>query len=99
MESDGNKTPRHFLSIASMLKVNKTLEELDMSCNRIGTCGAEAIANILRVNESLYKLNLSSCGITDEDACIITKALCTNSTLKVLQFYGIRSGRTTSNSR
>jgi Ran GTPase-activating protein (RanGAP) involved in mRNA processing and transport len=65
-----------------------------VSCNLIGTAGAKAFAKnlMLEVNGTLSKLKLSSCGITDEDACIIAQALCVNNTLRVLDLSHNRFG-------
>lgn len=46
------------LALAKMLKVNKTLEKLDLSYNRIDDEGCIAIAAALRGNQKLATLNL-----------------------------------------
>ena len=48
-------------SIADALKVNRTLEHLDISCNSIGDTGFVHIAEALKSNRALKGLELAVC--------------------------------------
>eukprot|EP00826_Nyctotherus_ovalis_P016454 TRINITY_DN14762_c0_g1_i12.p1 TRINITY_DN14762_c0_g1~~TRINITY_DN14762_c0_g1_i12.p1 ORF type:complete len:891 (-),score=86.97 TRINITY_DN14762_c0_g1_i12:109-2781(-) len=71
--------------VGMMLKVNKTLRELNLSENYLGVEGTETIAEALRDNTTLTSLNLSCNAIRNEGALAIGYALKCNSTLKNLQ--------------
>jgi Ran GTPase-activating protein (RanGAP) involved in mRNA processing and transport len=73
------------VAFADMLTVNRTLKELDIFKNRIGTAGAKAFASMLEVNTTLRTLKLST---SDEGACMIARALHANNTLEVLRLDG-----------
>ena len=68
--------------IADALKVNHTLETLELSANNIGDDGAKMIADALKVNLSLKTLRLSRNRIGADGAKIIADALKVNQNLK-----------------
>jgi Ran GTPase-activating protein (RanGAP) involved in mRNA processing and transport len=66
-------------SIAKALKVNTSLEELEMSCNRrIGDAGAAALADALTSSTSLTSLWLYGCGIGEQGALALGRAVGAN---------------------
>ena len=69
------------IKIAGAIKVNKTLQELDIRQNNISDNGAAAISDALKSNSSLKILNISSNKITDEAAFKIGEAIKMNETL------------------
>ena len=72
-------------ALTEMLKVNKTLQTLDMSENNgVADVGAFFIAEGLLHNSGLKHLKLRECGITAEGAKSIADALKVNSTLEHL---------------
>ena len=50
--------------VGELLKVNNSLQELDMMCNPIGDDGISSIADGLQCNNSLIKLDVDSCGFS-----------------------------------
>jgi hypothetical protein len=58
-----------------MLRVNSTLQDIDLTDNSIGDEGALAIAEMLRVNSTLQEMNLQDNGIGDDGAIAIAAAL------------------------
>ena len=83
--------------LAEVLKLNKTLEVLDIGDNRISSVGATDIARALEVNTGILSLMLSGNGIAGPGAQELAHALHTNTTLQDLQvavgcFCVFRSG-------
>ena len=72
---------------AEAIKVNKTLQELDISSNNISDNGAAAISDALKSNNSLQILNMSFNNITSEGAKVIAEAIKVNRTLHTLDLY------------
>ncbi|GLE07958.1 hypothetical protein PINS_up018787 [Pythium insidiosum] len=68
-------------AIGSMLNVNLTIQELDLSWNMIRFKSASPIANALQLNYNLRELNLSYNGCGDQGAIVLGHALRTNSSL------------------
>jgi Ran GTPase-activating protein (RanGAP) involved in mRNA processing and transport len=60
---------------------NNSIEELDLSGNKIGSIGGSAIGDMLMVNSILTKLNLSDCSIGHYATVKIGEALKSNTTL------------------
>ena len=72
-------------ALTEMLKLNKTLQTLDMSENSgVADVGASFIAEGLLHNSGLKHLELENCGITAEGAKSIADALKVNQTLERL---------------
>jgi Ran GTPase-activating protein (RanGAP) involved in mRNA processing and transport len=71
-------------ALAETLKVNASLQELNLCKNFIGDYGAEAIAEALKVNASLLVLDLSSTQIGNSGAVAIARALSQHSTQQML---------------
>ena len=72
-------------ALTEMLKLNKTLQTLNMSENNgVADVGAFFIAEGLRHNRGLKHLELEGCGITAEGAKSIADALKVNQTLEHL---------------
>jgi len=72
-------------ALTEMLKVNKTLQTLDMSVNTgVADVGAFFIAEGLKCNNGLKHLELGRCGITAEGGNFIADALKVNRTLEHL---------------
>ena len=44
-------------SLADMLKINKTITEIDLTNNQIGKNGASSIANVLLINDVIIYLD------------------------------------------
>ena len=70
--------------IAEAIKVNKTLQELDISHNNISDDGAAAISDALKSNNLLQILNMSSNNINDKGAIKVAEAIQVNKTLQEL---------------
>ncbi|CAF4499494.1 unnamed protein product, partial [Rotaria socialis] len=68
--------------LANMLKINKTLVDIDLTNNQISNDGAKSIANALHNNTTLTVLNLSTNTILREEAHYLANALEMNKTLK-----------------
>jgi hypothetical protein len=69
--------------IAEMLRVNSTLQVIDLSYNySIGVKGALAIAEMLKVNSTLQVINLQNNRIGDDGARALAKAMKFNSSLQ-----------------
>jgi Ran GTPase-activating protein (RanGAP) involved in mRNA processing and transport len=66
------------------LKSNKTLINLDLNQNDIGTEGAEYLADALSVNKKLKQLNISECNIGSDGSISIFKNLTNNNTIEIL---------------
>ena len=50
--------------VGELLKVNNSLQELDMGRNDIGDDGVSAVADGLQCNNTLTKLNVQVCGFS-----------------------------------
>ena len=50
--------------VGELLKVNNSLQELDMECNQIGDDGMSSVADGLQCNNTLTKLNVGKCGLS-----------------------------------
>ena len=78
----------HFKALTKMLKVNKTLTQLDLSNNSSGRCeNLTIISNIfqgLQQNTTLLELRINSMMITDGDAACIAQAMRCNRCLHTL---------------
>ena len=72
-------------SLAADLKVNTSLEVLDIRDNKISDTGALHVAEALRRDDSLKKLDLYKCGISDQDILSLGEALKVNTSLEELQ--------------
>ena len=66
-----------------MIKINHTLQVLDIRLNRIGNKGIAAIARTLD-NASISELNVSNCNITVTGGKSLAAALKNNHTIKSL---------------
>eukprot|EP00808_Paulinella_micropora_P009145 g74483.t1 len=64
-----------------MLKVNTTVQTLNIGDNNLGDKGAALVAEAIKVNKTLQAVGLSSNNIGDDGAKAIGKALEVNSTL------------------
>jgi Ran GTPase-activating protein (RanGAP) involved in mRNA processing and transport len=74
-----------WLSISNMLKVNNTLQVLNLKGNAMGNNG-ELMADALKVNGSLTSLDISNCGFGfDEDCIRLSEALAQNNSLTELK--------------
>ena len=69
-----------------MIKINHTLQVLNISCNLIGDEGIAAIARTLD-NASISELYVHNCNITVTGAKSLAAALKINHTLKSLMVY------------
>ena len=70
--------------IGEAIKVNKTLQKLDISNNSISDDGAAAISDSLKFNISLQELDMSYNEITNVGAKMIGEAIKVNTTLHTL---------------
>ena len=73
--------------IGEAIKVNKTLQKLNITNNNISDDGATAISDGLKYNISLQELNMSRNNITSEGAKMIGEAIKVNKTLQKLDIY------------
>ena len=75
----------------ALCKDNKTLTELNISYNYLGSKGLAALTNVLEKNKSLRKLNIKSISyiISLEEVKAVVKALKDNTTLIDLQMNGL----------
>jgi Ran GTPase-activating protein (RanGAP) involved in mRNA processing and transport len=80
------------LAFSVALKLNNTLQELDMSDNNIGCSGVELIGKGLASNKTLVKLGLRDCTMGCEScgrgSRALSKGLMTNATLEKLDVSG-----------
>ena len=76
------------ISISEMIKINHTLQVLNISDNPIGDEGIAAIARTID-NASISKLYVYNCNITDTGAKSLAAALEINHTLKFLMIQNI----------
>ena len=90
--SNCNITPHGAITLASALRCNTRITDLNLSYNTIGSEGAKAIADSLP-STSITRLNLSSNGIEDEGAQAIAQSLPSTSILSLeLRNNAIRGG-------
>jgi hypothetical protein len=76
-------------AIGSLLKSpDCSLFSLDLSKNRLGDQGGEAIGDALAANTSLKRLNLSSNQMGEDGLSGVAKGMSINSTLRVLLLWG-----------
>eukprot|EP01090_Pellita_catalonica_P017745 TRINITY_DN544_c0_g1_i3.p1 TRINITY_DN544_c0_g1~~TRINITY_DN544_c0_g1_i3.p1 ORF type:complete len:311 (-),score=57.16 TRINITY_DN544_c0_g1_i3:785-1717(-) len=80
--------PGTISEVAFLLRMNSSLQTLDLAGNDIGNEGADAIAQVLLQNSSLQSCDLSDNGILKEGADSIAQALLKNSTLQSLDLSG-----------
>ena len=71
-------------ALASALRVNEVLTELNIGGNEIGPEGAKAVGEALAANRVLTNLDLSWNNIGDEGATALASALEVNGVLKIL---------------
>jgi hypothetical protein len=76
--------------LATALKNNSTLEVLDISGNKVGDKGAEALADMLKQNTHLTKLDLQNNGISGVGLLAICRALPENTGIAELALWGNR---------
>ena len=69
-------------------QTNKTITDLNLNENNLGTPGAIAMAGALKVNTTLTCVDLSLNYIDDEGGKAVAEALDANKTLKVLNMSG-----------
>ena len=72
----------------SCVQTNKTIVDLNLNENNLGSPGAIHIAEMLKVNTTLTNVDLSLNYIDDEGGKVIAEALDTNKTLKMLNMSG-----------
>ena len=82
--------------LAEALRVNGTLERLDLSLNRIDSLGAVALAQTLNTNQTLTELQLRNNDIGDDGAKGFVEVLQCN---KTLMFSGLMENLTTKSGR
>ena len=73
--------------IGEAIKVNKTLQKLNIRGNSISDVGAAAISDGLKSNISLQELNMSDNKITNKGAKLIAEAIKVNTTLHTLNLF------------
>jgi Leucine-rich repeat (LRR) protein len=66
------------------LKLNSSLQELDLACTNIGVAGATVIAESLKLNSSLQRLSIGKNEVGDAGAEAMAEALKVNSSLRRL---------------
>ena len=81
-----SKKINHFIPVilASVLKANTTVKNLDLSLNNIGAAGAAGLGEALKFNRSLTELDLSYNKIGDSGAVGLCEGLQFNTSLKKL---------------
>jgi len=72
------------LKLAEILKINKSLLEINFSDNKIGNSGAKALGEALSKNKKLQSLTLQDCNLNNQQAVTLTSYLKENSTLTKL---------------
>ena len=77
-----------------LLKVNSTLQSLDLSFNNLGETGGQAIAEALKLNSTLQTLNLYGNKLGETGGQAIAEALKVNSTLQTLNLQDNNLGET-----
>ena len=71
-------------SITDALKVNRTLEHLDISCNNIDDTGVVHMAEALQSNNALKRLELAASGLTEKGLTVLSASLVVNNYLQYL---------------
>ena len=61
--------------VGELLKVNNSLQELNMYNNPIGDDGVSAVADGLQCNKTLTKLNVSLCGLSVKGILYYTRCV------------------------
>jgi len=80
-----NNNLLNVLAFGDCLKsANRTLQELNLSHNKINIESAMEIANIVYHNITLQKLDISRCGISSNGTSAISKSLMNNASLQEL---------------
>ena len=85
--SNNSITSEGAIRIAEAIKVNTTLQELDISSNSLSDHGAAAISDALKSNNSLQILKMSWNKITCEGTLQIAEAIKVNKTLQELDMH------------
>jgi hypothetical protein len=75
-------------AVAEALKVNSTLQTIDLDYNGIGDEGAKAAAEAIKVNSTLQTIYLDYNGIGDGGAKAVAEAIKVNSTLQTIYLGG-----------
>ena len=81
---DEYNADRLVMCLSECLKEDDTLQELNMSYNKITNEGAKMISEAIKVNKTLQKLNISENSISDDGAAAISDGLKCNSSLQEL---------------
>jgi hypothetical protein len=79
--------------VTSLCMSPSSLQELDLACNEIGDCGADAFAAVLRLNGTLRSLDISDNSITIAGARRLSSAMEGNRTLDRLVVRAVARGR------
>uniref|UniRef100_A0A672QXZ9 Uncharacterized protein n=1 Tax=Sinocyclocheilus grahami TaxID=75366 RepID=A0A672QXZ9_SINGR len=78
-------TEKSCSALATVLRSNSSLKELDMSNNNLQDSGVKKLQNGLEdTNCTLQKLRLCDCGLTEESCSVLATVLRSNSSLKEL---------------
>ena len=80
--SHNNISDEEANDIATVISLNRDLEEFNISKNNFQTRGVKKIAKALRKSDALKKLNLSNNNVTNEAADDIAAAISCNTTLQ-----------------
>jgi len=80
------------IEFAEALKMNTTIQELNLRHNNIGNNGCIALADSLKINKTLKKINLVSNYIGNEGCIALANALKINKTIKIVYFRGNKIG-------
>ena len=56
--------------LGELLKVNNSLQKLDIGWNIIGDDGMSSVADGLQYNKTLTKLNIEWCGLSDKGTVV-----------------------------
>ena len=74
-------------SLAKVLKVNTTLESLDLGHNSVGVEGTASLAEALEVNSTLKSLYVGHNCVSDKGVALLAEALKVNTTLQSLYLW------------
>ena len=72
--------------VGELLKVNNSLQELDMRVNPIGDGGMSSVADGLQCNNTLIKLDVKMCGFSVEGTVVFKTEFGHSSSLLVLVY-------------
>jgi len=72
------------INLVEGLKLNTSLQQLDLSHNKIGVEGGRTLSEALKINTTLQNLNLTYNKLRDEGARALSEALKVNTTLQQL---------------